>query len=90
MLRGNCLVLSFLISVVQSTITTTSPAVTLSNGTYFGVHSEEYGQDYFLGLPYAQPPVGDLRFRNPVAFSDSWDDARPATQYSSEVSTHWH
>jgi len=28
--------------------------VTVRNGTYTGVHSPSYGQDFFLGMPYAQ------------------------------------
>ena len=30
------------------------PMVTVRNGTYTGVHSPSYGQDFFLGMPYAQ------------------------------------
>ncbi|QRV90083.1 carbohydrate esterase family 10 protein [Ceratobasidium sp. AG-Ba] len=39
--------------------------VTASGTVYTGTQSD--GQDLFLGIPYAQPPVGDLRFRRPVA-----------------------
>ena len=31
-----------------------APSVTVRNGTYSGVHSSEYDQDFFLGVPYAQ------------------------------------
>ncbi|KAK6517556.1 hypothetical protein TWF281_004206 [Arthrobotrys megalospora] len=41
------------------------PQVNLRNGTVYGRYSAEYRQDFFLGVPYAQPPVGDLRFRPP-------------------------
>lgn len=30
------------------------PSVTVKNGTYIGVHSPEYNQDFFLGMRYAQ------------------------------------
>ncbi|RVD81420.1 uncharacterized protein DFL_009284 [Arthrobotrys flagrans] len=41
------------------------PQVNLRNGTVTGRYSPEYSQDFFLGVPYAQPPVGNLRFRPP-------------------------
>lgn len=61
------------------------PSAQVKNGTYEGVHSSAYNQDFFLGIPYAQPPVGELRFRNPASLNESWREARQATQYSGEV-----
>lgn len=63
----------------------TGPTASVKNGTYQGVYSPEYNLDHFLGIPYAQPPVGNLRFRNPVGLDQSWSGAKPATQYSSAV-----
>ncbi|CAN9146880.1 unnamed protein product [Alternaria alternata] len=60
------------------------PTAQTKNGTYVGIHSAEYDQDFFLGIPYAQPPVGSLRFRNPVGLNTTWDETKPATQYSTE------
>ncbi|KIV99395.1 uncharacterized protein PV09_08938 [Verruconis gallopava] len=61
-----------------------APTAQTKNGTYQGVYSPEYDQDFFLGMPYVQPPVGDLRFRNPVPLNDSWTGTRQATEYSGE------
>lgn len=58
------------------------PAVTVRNGTYTGVYSSSYKQDFFLGIPYSQPPVGDLRFRNPQSLNSSWQTSRKADTYS--------
>ena len=37
------------------------PSVTIKNGTVIG--SSSSGVESFKGIPYAQPPVGDLRLR---------------------------
>ncbi len=34
----------------------------------------------FRGVPYAQPPVGDARWRPPAA-AEAWDGVRPATSF---------
>ncbi|KAH7491187.1 Lipase 1 [Phytophthora ramorum] len=61
-----------------------SPTVTVKNGSYYGVYQDTYDQDLFLGMPYAQPPVGDLRFRNPEPLNSTWSDSKNATEYSPE------
>jgi len=38
------------------------------------------GIEIFKGIPYAEPPVGDLRFSPPVAIKQ-WDDVVEATKY---------
>lgn len=58
------------------------PTVTVRNGTYSGVRSATYAQDFFLGMPYAQQPVGNLRFAVPEPLNESWDGTRDAKNYS--------
>jgi hypothetical protein len=61
-----------------------APIATVKNGTLVGRYSPEYDQDFFLGVPFAQPPVGDLRFRQAVPLNTSWNKARDASQYQAE------
>jgi triacylglycerol lipase len=58
------------------------PTVGVLNGTYYGVHSRHYDQDFFLGVPYAQQPVGNLRLQVPHSLNTSWTEPRNATEYS--------
>ena len=62
-----------------------APSVKVLNGSYTGVQNECYNQDLFLGIPYAKPPVGDLRFRAPASLDSSWSGAREAVKYSDIV-----
>ncbi|CAG9945116.1 unnamed protein product [Clonostachys rosea f. rosea IK726] len=56
------------------------PIVTLRNGTLLGLQSPTYEQDYFLGVPYASPPVGELRLRRATPPA-AWNETRLATLY---------
>jgi hypothetical protein len=55
-----------------------APVVTVKNGTYAGIHSTEYNQDFFLGMPYAQVPP---RFTVSQPLNSSWEGVRNATAY---------
>ncbi|CAK4031873.1 Lipase 5 [Lecanosticta acicola] len=46
------------------------PSVTIENGTVVGSSSE--GVDSFKGIPYAQPPVGNLRLRPAQSITTSF------------------
>ncbi|KAJ5293648.1 hypothetical protein N7508_008469, partial [Penicillium antarcticum] len=69
-------------AVLAAPASNSSPTVRVRNGTYTGVHSSTYNQDFFLGMPYAQQPVGSLRFTIPHSLNTSWKDARNAKEYS--------
>jgi carboxylesterase type B len=62
--------------------TASAPTVEVLNGSYYGIYNSHYKQDFFLGIPYTQPPVGELRFRTPQPLNISWITPRNATEYS--------
>src|SRR5579862_9006377 len=55
------------------------PQVTTDTGVVEG--KMEDGITTFLGIPYAAPPVGDLRWK-PPAPAERWTDVRKATEFS--------
>lgn len=59
----------------RSEQSTTVPIVQITNGTIQGLHLETYNQDVFLGIPFAEPPLGELRFSPPVPYNTSWGDS---------------
>ena len=60
-------------------MTETQTVVETTNGKLAG--SEEEGIAVFRGVPYAAPPVGDLRWRPPEPVTP-WDGTRDATVFS--------
>lgn len=55
-----------------------SPVVTVKNGSYEGVYSSEYDQDFFLGMRYAQPAE---RFSLAQPLGSAWNGTQAATSY---------
>jgi para-nitrobenzyl esterase len=56
----------------------TGPVMSTSDGAVRGTTAGTVGE--FLGIPYAAPPVGTLRWRPPAAAA-SWHGVRDATQF---------
>lgn len=65
------------------TVTSSTPTASIKNGTVVGKHVPEWQQDHFLGIPFAQPPVGQLRFARPRSIEKTFDGPLDATQYGS-------
>ncbi|KAL2856540.1 Alpha/Beta hydrolase protein [Aspergillus pseudoustus] len=61
------------------------PSVTLPQGKVVGIqiNDDDFPQpvDAFLGIPYAQPPIGDLRFRPAVKVAASTETTIDASKY---------
>ncbi|CAJ2513282.1 Uu.00g014010.m01.CDS01 [Anthostomella pinea] len=58
--------------------TGTTPNVAVKNGTYSGIYSAEYDQDFFLGMPYAQKAA---RFILAEPLATAWNGTKEATAY---------
>lgn len=57
--------------------------VKIASGTLVGVEDKEKGLRIFKGIPYAQPPVGELRWREPQPV-ENWKGERQATEFSAQ------
>ncbi|KAK4625496.1 Lipase 1 [Fulvia fulva] len=68
----------------QSSYGASPPTVTIKNGTIQGSHYAAANEDYFLGIPFAQPPTGANRYRLPQSINTTFDGAFQATQYAPE------
>ncbi|MEW5632178.1 carboxylesterase family protein [Streptomyces hydrogenans] len=60
-------------------MTSTGPLVTTTRGPVRGERRAD-GSSRFLGIPYAEPPVGDLRFAAPEP-PEPWTEPLDATAY---------
>ncbi|KAJ0426885.1 carboxylesterase [Aspergillus carlsbadensis] len=58
------------------------PRARIQNGTLQGLHLPRFDQDLFLGVPFAQPPLHDLRLRRPVSLNESWRGIKRAVERS--------
>lgn len=50
----------------------TCASVRITNGTVYGVVDSDNGVEKFLGLPYAEPPIGDRRLRQAEPLTESF------------------
>ncbi len=57
-----------------------APTATTSTGRIRGTTTSDGRIAYFRGVPYAAPPVGDLRWRPPRPH-DPWSDERACTKF---------
>jgi para-nitrobenzyl esterase len=65
-----------------------APTIITTQGTVVGKLIRNGSQKAFLGLPYAAPPVGELRWKAPQP-ALSWQGIRDATKFGSRCEQ-WH
>lgn len=71
-----------------SAIDPDAPILTVANGNFAGVEND--GVLEFKGIPYAKPPVGDLRWKAPEPVEDS-DETFDASKFGkTSVQYPWH
>ncbi|KAK2604059.1 hypothetical protein N8I77_007018 [Diaporthe amygdali] len=71
--------LAVLVGSVVVATAQNAPTVKTINGTFQGAKCSSNDVNSFLGIPYARPPVGDLRFAPPQSYNQTFDN-RQATQ----------
>ena len=67
------------VTMAQSAKTGSAPQAKTANGVLEGV-LEPSGIRAFKGVPFAQPPVGDLRWKEPQPVKN-WQDVRKADKF---------
>lgn len=58
------------------------PIATLRMEPMLAYTAPHTNQDFFFGMPYAQQPVGNMRFTVPQSLNESWNGMRDAQGYS--------
>lgn len=71
------------LSVQAQTISGDMPKVRVANGVLQGA-TEKSGVHSFKGIPYAQPPVGDLRWKGPQP-PKNWAGVRAADKFGPQA-----
>jgi len=71
----------FLLAVVATSAAQSKddPIISTVSGQVRGIHLQDGGAN-FLGIPYAQPPVGNLRWHEPV-LPKTWNGIRDAKEF---------
>lgn len=54
--------------------TNSNPVVVTTNGTVVGVHDTASGVQKFLGIPFAEPPIGPYRLRQSIPLKRPLDN----------------
>ncbi|OYQ31494.1 carboxylesterase [Niveispirillum lacus] len=80
-MNARALFLLFVMLAVPGSFAADGPLVRTEAGTVRGLSAD--GVDRFLGIPFAAPPVGDLRWR-PPAPAATWTGERPAFTYGAD------
>ena len=65
----------------KATTGATAPELAVTGGTISGATSADGSVNIYKGIPFAAPPVGDLRWKAPQPV-EPWEGVRACTEYS--------
>ena len=66
--------------MLLSGVARTQSIVDIHSGKIEGMHNADGSVRIFKGIPFAAPPVGDLRWEAPQPIQP-WEDIRPCTSF---------
>jgi carboxylesterase type B len=69
----------FLIAIIPKVLGQGLLSVANSNGNIQGGKCSSSSATQFLGIPYAEPPIGNLRFKSPKQYSAKYNGTFHAT-----------
>src|SRR6185369_13023591 len=74
------LIITLLLLTAFAAHSQNADVVTIANGKIEGTGRQSSGVRMFQGIPFAQPPLGELRWREPQPVSN-WTNVRSAKQF---------
>ncbi|MFL6275426.1 MAG: carboxylesterase/lipase family protein [Blastocatellia bacterium] len=75
-----CLTIAIIFASALTVVAQTSDRVKTANGIVAGAGRQSSGVRIFRGIPFAQPPVGDLRWKEPQPVKN-WQGVRQADKF---------
>jgi para-nitrobenzyl esterase len=86
--RGRVFSIAAILFVISSAVAAEMPdRVQTVNGVVDGIGRQRSGVRVFKGIPFAQPPTGDLRWQPPQSVKN-WKDVRPAARFGPRCMQH--
>src|SRR3954452_18024363 len=85
--KTSLFIVTVLCIVSMKAIAETPDRVKTASGVVEGAGRQPTGVRIFRGIPFAQPPVGDLRWKPPQE-PKSWEGVRPAAQFGPRCMQH--
>jgi para-nitrobenzyl esterase len=73
-----CIVYCFILSACNPT--TNELQLKIENGTIEGIQDSKTGVKMYLGIPFAKPPVGELRWKAPQS-ADNWQGVKETKKF---------